>query len=216
MKQGARIVFDLDGTLIDSAADIHSTANIVLAQQGAGSITLQQTRDFIGNGADVFVTKMRQAAGIADQEHTKLLTEFIALYEDAVSLTCIYPGVEAALEKLTANGHALGICTNKPIRPAQAVLKHLKLANYFSSVWGGDSLSVRKPDPAPLHAAFNELPDGVEVYVGDSEVDAETAARASVPFLLYTEGYRKQAIENMSYTVSFSHFRELPALIEAL
>ncbi len=212
----ARIVFDLDGTLIDSAPDIHGIANVLLTREKYEPITLEQTRNFIGNGAGVFVTKMCVARGIPDQEHGRLLADFISLYDNAVSHTLAYEGVEESLQALTGAGHSLGICTNKPIRPALSVLDHLDLAKYFNTVWGGDSMSVHKPNPAPLHAAFDALPHGVEIYVGDSEVDAETAARASVPFILFTEGYRKQAVEKMDHAAAFSHFRQLPELIAGL
>lgn len=212
----ARIVFDLDGTLIDSAPDIHGIANALLAQEGKEAISLDQARDFIGNGASVFVAKMRAAREIPASEHDRLLADFVSRYDDAVTLTVPYPGVEAALQTLVDAGHALGICTNKPIRPCKAVLAHLGLDRFFQTFWGGDSLAVHKPDPSPLNAAFNDLPDGLEFYVGDSDVDAETAQRAMVPFLLYTEGYRKQPVDEMPHSVAFSDFADLPTIVERM
>lgn len=212
----ARIVFDLDGTLIDSAPDIHGIANKVLEQEGCEGISLAQTHNFIGNGAAVFVTKMRGARGICDGEQARLYADFVARYDDAVGLTLPYPGVLAALDVLKANGHKLGICTNKPIRPCRSVLAHLGMDHYFDTMWGGDSLAVHKPDPAPLHAAFDALGDGPQIYVGDSDVDAETGQRAGVPFMLYTEGYRKCAVEEMPHTVAFDDFAELPRLVQGL
>lgn len=212
----ARIVFDLDGTLIDSAPDIHGIANAVLAAEGKPPITLADARDFIGNGASVFVARMRAVRGIDDSAHERLLADFISRYDDAVSLTMPYPGVEAALTQLTGAGHALGICTNKPARPCRAVLAHLGLDPYFRAIVGGDSLPVHKPDPAPLNAAFDALPEGPRLYVGDSGVDAETAERAGVPFLLFTEGYRKHPVAEMAHAAAFSDFAALPALVERL
>ena len=212
----ARIVFDLDGTLIDSAPDIHGIANKVLEQEGCEGISLAQTHNFIGNGAAVFVTKMRGARGICDGEQARLYADFVARYDDAVGLTLPYPGVLAALDVLKANGHKLGICTNKPIRPCRSVLAHLGMEHYFDTMWGGDSLAVHKPDPAPLHAAFDALGDGPQIYVGDSDVDAETGQRAGVPFMLYTEGYRKCAVEEMPHTVAFDDFAELPRLVQGI
>lgn len=209
----ARIVFDLDGTLIDSAPDIHGIANALLTAEDKAPITLDQARDFIGNGASVFVARMRAARDIPEDQHDRLLAEFVARYDDAVTLTEPYANVEAALKELIDQGHSLGICTNKPIRPCKAVLAHLGLDRYFLTFWGGDSLPVHKPDPSPLNAAFAALPEGPELYVGDSDVDAETAQRAMVPFLLYTEGYRKQPVSEMPHTVAFSDFADLPALV---
>jgi len=209
----ARIVFDLDGTLIDSAPDIHGIANALLEIEGLAPISLDQARDFIGNGAGVFVQKMRTARDIPDSEQARLLADFVARYDDAVELTLPYAGVEDALKALKAEGHILGVCTNKPINPCRAVLAHLKLDGYFDTFWGGDSLPVHKPDPAPLFAAFEALGDGPMLYVGDSDVDAETAQRANVPFFLYTEGYRKQPVAEMPHDVAFDDFAALPGLM---
>lgn len=210
----ARIVFDLDGTLIDSAPDIGGIANAVLKQEGAPLITMAQTRDFIGNGAAVFVEKMRLARNIPDDQQTRLLEAFMERYETAFELTVPYPGVVDALDRLRAQGHRLGICTNKPLRATQAVLNHLSLDGYFETVLGGDSLPVSKPDPAPLVAAFDALGSGPRVYVGDSEVDAAAAQAANVPFLLFTEGYRKSPVNDVPHTRNFDDFDTLPSLVD--
>ena len=209
----ARIVFDLDGTLIDSAPDIMGIANRILEREGKELISLPQARDFIGNGASVFVRKMRDAQGIPDSEHDRILSDFTAAYVTAVGQTEPYPGVEDALIALKAEGHALGICTNKPIIPCRAVIKHVGLEKYFDTMIGGDSLSVHKPDPEPLHQTFADLGQGDVIYVGDSDVDAETAKRANVPFLLYTQGYLKVPVETLQTTATFDDFAVLSALI---
>ena len=212
----ARIVFDLDGTLVDSAPDIHAIANAVLAEEGLAPITFAQARSFIGNGAPVFVRRLREARGVPDAEQPRLLAAFIARYEGAVTLTAPYPGVAGALEALAGNGHALGLCTNKPIGPARSVLAHFGLDRHLAAVVGGDSLPVHKPDPALLQAVFAALGDGACLYVGDSEVDAETAARAGVPFVLFTEGYRKSPVDALPHTAAFSDFSALPDLLNGL
>ncbi|MBV0912069.1 phosphoglycolate phosphatase [Anianabacter salinae] len=209
----AAIVFDLDGTLIDSAPDICGIANALLDRVGRAPITLAETRDFIGNGAGVFVARLRAARDLPDADHDRLLAEFIRRYDDAVHLTRPYPGVEEALSALLRAGHVLGICTNKPIRPTRVVLRHLGFERFFETVLGGDSLPVHKPDPAPLCAVFEALPQAPEIYVGDSEVDAETARRAGVPFLLFTEGYRKCPVDQMPHAAAFSDFAALPGLV---
>ena len=116
---------------------------------------------------------------------------------------------------LKAN-HDLGICTNKPLKPALKILKHLKLDHFFKCVTGGDNPFARKPDPRPLLETSASVGDGLCIYVGDSEVDAETAKRAEVPFLLFSEGYRKTPIEQIPHTFQFSCFKELPELIEKI
>lgn len=209
------IVFDLDGTLIDSAPDIHAGANGLLADEGHAPLTVDEARSFVGNGAAVFVTKMRAARGIPDSEQARLHAEFVRRYDDFVSLTHPYPGVIEALQRLKARGHPLGICTNKPYRPTLAVLRHLKMEALFQTIYGGDSLPVHKPDPAPLHAAFAAL-GGPGLFVGDSEVDAETAQRAGVPLLLFSCGYRKTPAESMGAAVVFDDFAALPDLVKSL
>lgn len=213
-KLKPNIVFDLDGTLIDSAPDLHRVANLVLSGQGRKPITLAQARSYIGSGTSVFIEQMRNERDLPDSLHDQLLAEFLKHYVDAYELTTIYPNVINALEQLKLNGHLLGICTNKPIEPCKAVLKNLKLDGFFNSVFGGDSLSVRKPDPEPLHSALSALDSNRNgLYVGDSEVDALTAQRASVPFLLFTEGYRKSDVEDMHYAEKFSNFSELADIV---
>lgn len=211
----ARLVFDLDGTLIDSAPDIRATANLLLAREGRAELSLEDTRAFIGHGAPVFVARMREARDLPDSLQDRLLGDFVALYDKAVGLTQPYPGVEEALQRLSDAGHRLGICTNKPLGPARAVLAHLGLDRYFGAVVGGDSHPSRKPDPAPLRAAFEALGQGPMLYVGDSEVDAETSARARVPFLLFTEGYRKVPAEVLPHAALFSHYEQLQGLVGA-
>ncbi|MCT4608870.1 MAG: phosphoglycolate phosphatase [Pelagimonas sp.] len=209
----ARIVFDLDGTLIDSAPDIHAVANKVLSEEGCAPITLQDTQNFVGNGAAVFVARMRAARDLPDSEQDRLYQSFVSRYETAVSLTRLYPGVTSALETLTTTGAKLGLCTNKPIRPTRAVLDHFDLTKFFPVVYGGDSFERRKPDPLPLQNTLAALGEGAQIFVGDSEVDAETAQRAGVPFLLFTEGYRKTPAASLPHHANFSDFANLPDLI---
>ena len=211
----ARIAFDLDGTLIDSARDIQSIANAALDRVGAPPITMDETHEFVGEGIAVFVAKMRAARGLPDSLQEDLLADLVARYDDAVTLTTAYPGVPSVLSEL-AKSHRLGVCTNKLHSPAMAVLRHLGLDAYFDAVWGGDNPLGRKPDPAPLLATFRELGDGPCFFVGDSEVDSETAKAAGIPFLLFTEGYRKTPAEKMEATARFSRFDELPSIIESL
>ena len=207
------IVFDLDGTLIDSAPDLHGIANKILVQENCKPITLTQARQFVGNGASVFVRRIRTVSNLPDTEHERILAEFLVQYEHATQLTKPYPGVVDTLSDLKTAGHSLGICTNKPVVPSHAILRHLKLDGLFDTVWGGDSLPVKKPDAALLTAAFDALPPNLKVYVGDSEVDASTAQNADIPFLLYTEGYRKTEVDQIPHIGSFSDYAQLKELI---
>lgn len=210
-----RIVFDLDGTLIDSAADIHAASNEVLAEFGFAPLSFAQVKSFVGRGVPHLVHRLL-AASEADPEgplHAQVMAAFVARYEDAVGLTVVYPGVPEALATLSAQGARLGVCTNKPLGPAMAVLRHVGLADMFDVVLGGDSLPEKKPDPKPLLETFARMGTGPLAYVGDSEVDAETAARGTVPFALYTEGYRKTPVAELPHDVAFDDFAALPGLV---
>ncbi|RUS59320.1 phosphoglycolate phosphatase [Pseudorhodobacter sp. E13] len=212
------VIFDLDGTLIDSAPDIAATANTVLAELGLASLPPEQIRGFIGKGVANLLQRVLEASGMAADGplFTPMMTRFNQLYESAFTHTQIYPGVPRALVQLAEMGCALGICTNKPIAPTRAVLRHLGLDRHFTAVYGGDSLPQRKPDPAPLLATAGDLGRARVIYVGDSEVDAETAANAKLPFLIYTEGYRKTPVHDLPHDAAFNDFKQLPGLVAAL
>lgn len=208
------IVFDLDGTLIDSAPSIHVAANRLLVAEGLPEVTFTQFRGFIGHGVGVLIERMMAAVGLpADpNRHAALQASFMELYETAVDETVLYPGVAEALAFLGSEGWAMAICTNKPMAPTRAVLRHFGLLETFSVIISGDSLPQRKPDPAPLLAAIREMGASRALFVGDSEVDAETADRAGVPLALYTEGYRKAAVSDLPHLVAFNDFATLPGI----
>ena len=209
----ASIIFDLDGTLIDSAKDIQWVANTALSKIGVAPINYEEAVSFIGEGAPLFVKKMISARSVKTAQHDFLLEQFLKYYEEAVQFSKPYDDVVTVLEMLNVK-HGLGICTNKPLKPALKILKHLHLDHFFKCVTGGDNPIARKPDPRPLLKTSESVGDGLCIYVGDSEVDAETAKRAEVPFLLFSEGYRKTPVERIPHTFKFSSFKDLPKLIE--
>ncbi|WP_353472943.1 phosphoglycolate phosphatase [Salipiger sp. H15] len=208
------VVFDLDGTLIDSAPDLHRAANVVLRSEGLPEITFEQARSFIGKGAPVLIARVVEAVGL-DRDpnaHSRLLGKFMREYEREPALTVLYPGVMDALARLELLGCAMGLCTNKPEAPTQIALGHFGLDRHLRAVASGDSLPVKKPDPAPLIQVMHDL-GGPGLYVGDSEVDAETAERAGLPFALFTEGYRKTPVEEMTHAYAFDHWDQLPGIV---
>ena len=209
------IVFDLDGTLIDSAPDIQSVASAVLGGRGKGGLTLEETRAFIGQGSAVFVSRMMSARGIEEtpESHAVIHEEFVAQYEFAVDKAVFYPGALDALALLQRAGHRLGLCTNKPERPARAVIRHMGLEPILEAFMAGGMMDSRKPDPGMLQKTIEELGGGATLYVGDSEIDAETARRAGVPFALYSGGYRKRPVSEMRHDWVFGHFDALPGIV---
>jgi phosphoglycolate phosphatase len=210
------IVFDLDGTLIDSAPDIHSVAASILDDLGKAPLTLAETRNFVGEGAAVFISRMMAARelGASTADHQSLLQKFLSQYEFAVDKAVFYPGALDTLIGFHAAGRRLGLCTNKPEKPTRAVLRHMGIEALFSATIAGDMLQSRKPDPEMLLSTLEQLGDGPSLYVGDSEIDAETARRAEIPFALFTGGYRKKPIEDLHWDWTFDSFQQLPTIAE--
>lgn len=208
------VIFDLDGTLIDSAPAIAEIGNTLFAELGLRPMTLPEARSYVGHGAAAFVKKALTAQG---HETTPALIErFREIYSDHDgSHNTPYPGAEAVLEWLQAEGFAAGLCTNKPAAPTQKILDLLDWNRHFGVMVGGDSLTTRKPDPEMLIYSAERLNARIDeiVYVGDSEVDAETAQAAGARFVLYTDGYRNSPWQDMPHDVAFTDHHDLPRIL---
>lgn len=211
------VVFDLDGTLIDSVPDIHAGVNKVIEKHAIAPLSLDQVKSFVGGGVEVLWQRIVAAVGLDPAKQPELVADFLALYSSAHDHTRLFPGTCEAIEVLAARGHPIGLCTNKPMAPTLAVLRHFGIEDLFGFIVAGDSLPERKPDPAPLRAAFVGLganPDDPRgLYVGDSEYDAICAARLPVPFLLFTEGYRLTPVGELPHAAVFDDFSKLPQLV---
>lgn len=139
----------------------------------------------------------------------------LAIYNDAPSdLTRPYDGVISCLEQLKSDGYRLAICTNKPFEIAQNVVNDLGMSFYFETLVGQDTLSVRKPDPAPLKHCLEVLEAGTALYVGDSEIDYQAAQNAQIAFALFTGGYRKEELSYFKNATLFDTFKELPNIVK--
>lgn len=209
------LIFDLDGTLIDSAPAIHAVSNAVLATKGFPALSQEEVRSFVGKGVPHLVRCLLQRHG-ADPDGPLYATvhdDLILRYETEVEGNTAYPGAIATLEQLAAMGCAMAVATNKPLRPAMAALRHVGMDSFFPVVLGGDSLPTRKPDPAMVHDAARQLGRDRVLYVGDSEVDAETAMNAGLPFVLFTEGYRKTPVDQLQHAATFKQFSQLPDIV---
>ncbi|MCH2163235.1 MAG: HAD hydrolase-like protein [Marinovum sp.] len=193
-----RIAFDLDGTLIDSVAHIHEAASRALAELTLPPVDLPTLQSFVGNGLPILVTRLIMHIGAEPSLHQELHDRTLAHYLNTpTDPQSLYPNVVDTLLALRGEGHSLTICTNRPFHAALANLQDTDLLHIFDLVIGGDSLPTRKPSPDMLLATAPDL------YVGDSEVDAETAVAANIPFLLFTEGYRKSPVSEIPHTAAF-------------
>ncbi len=209
------IVFDLDGTLIDSAPDLQGALNRVLAEEGVAGVTLAETMGFIGHGIPDLVRQARRVRGLPAARQEAMTAAMLGHYLAApADLTRPYPGAMAFLQLLHDRGHPLGLCTNKALAPTLQILETLGLRRFFGAVIGGDSLPQKKPDPAPLLAAFAALGPPL-CLIGDSEVDAETAARADIAFGLHLGGYRRAGPQALPHRFAFDGY-ETAGLYELL
>jgi phosphoglycolate phosphatase len=191
------IVFDLDGTLVDSAPDIAAALSRVLQEAGGPGIDLPTVRDLIGDGARVLVERaLRSTGGPGDV--SALLSRFLVVYADAAcEQTRLHEGVDECLRGLAERGHPLAVCTNKPLLHTHIILDRLALTSWFPVVVGGDSLPVKKPDPAPLRLALSRLGAAQGVLVGDSATDLGTARAAGLPCLLLRHGYSRVSVDEL-------------------
>ncbi len=210
------VVFDLDGTLVESDGAIRDVANALMAELGIEPLTLEEVRSFVGAGSPIFLERAFAARsfGYDSAAFDGYYDRLMALYAQAPGEANVpMPGADAALRALAAAGHPIGLCTNKSEAPTRLVLEAHGWTPLFKSVIAGDTIPQRKPDPTPLVEAARRLETTPVVYVGDSDVDATTAAAAGVPFLLYTEGYRKADVADLPHAASFSDYGALPDLI---
>ena len=212
------IIFDLDGTLINSLGDIQVALNKVLAMRGATPLNLATVRGFIGKGSANLVTRAFKAQKLPDDANSCAagLSDFLDIYSaGAAELTHVFEGAKDALIHLCKQDIKLGICTNKPLQPTKIVLDQFGLSEFFHHITCGDQLSSCKPNPEMLYHAMAALGTDSCLFVGDSEVDRHTAMAACQPFALFTKGYRQTSIEALSPEYYFEEFSLLPAIAEA-
>jgi phosphoglycolate phosphatase len=185
------VIFDLDGTLIDSRRDLADAINAMIAELGGEPLSLGAVTALVGEGAAVLVRRALTAAGL-DASAPGALERFLAHYDDRLTVhTRPYDGIVASLEALRSDGLALSVLTNKPGRPTREILERLELARFFSQVIGGDSPLGRKPDPAGLLslAAQADVMPSATALVGDSPIDVKTARAAGAIVCLARYGF---------------------------
>jgi len=186
------VFFDLDGTLVDSAADIMRAVNFALYDIGVDPVTNAQVRMWVGRGASRLIQCVRECRGIAQERHDELLTAFLKHYQDEVCVdSTVYAGVREFLDWCHEHKLHVACITNKPYASTLKLLKALNLLGDFSLILGGDSLEHRKPHPAPVLHALSHFGVAAKhaVMIGDSRNDIEAAHAASVPCIAVRYGY---------------------------
>ncbi len=215
------LIFDLDGTLIDSAPDVCASVNRVLTETGRRELTLIETKGLIGWGGRVLVEKalaMTGEEGTPDEVET-VLQGFLATYAaHPAEHTRIFPGAVEALEKFKADGVKMGICTNKPTATTPPVLKAMGLDGFFSVVSCGDAVPHKKPDGRHVLTVIEALDATVEItaMVGDSENDITAAINAGVKSVAVTFGYAHVPVDELGADALIDHFRELPGALRKI
>jgi phosphoglycolate phosphatase len=199
LKRIKLVIFDLDGTLIDSELDLAASVNAMLRHYGRMELPIQIIGTYIGDGAPMLI---RRALGDpADREFLQdALNYFLAYYRDhKLDNTRPYAGIKAALEQIGNGGRKLAVLTNKPVRASQGILAGLVLADSFFQVYGGNSFETKKPDPLGANTLMREAGATAEetVMVGDSAVDVLTARNAGLWSIGVTYGFAPQTLEQV-------------------
>lgn len=204
------IVFDLDGTLIHSAPDLHAAANVALIAEGRPTLDLETITSFIGDGVEKLIERCLAATGgVSDLNRSSALSKFLSAYSaDMTTLTRIYPGADDCLQRLRDADVPLAICTNKPGKPAKAICNALDLARYFDLISGAEAGIPKKPDPAPLLdvVARLDISPSEVLYVGDTLVDYQTSQNADIAFRLFSGGYLNSPIAGLTAAQIFDHW----------
>jgi phosphoglycolate phosphatase len=215
------IVFDLDGTLIDTAPDLVDTLNVVFSREGWPPVPYETARNQIGGGARAMIVRGVAAEGItvAPAKLDQLFADFIAHYSEHVAdRSRPFPGLTEALDELASRGCRLAVCTNKLERLSVLLLKQLKLADRFAAICGQDTFGMQKPDPEVLRrtiaVAGGNLSDAI--MIGDSATDIRTARAAGIPVIAVDFGYSDRPVSEFGPDRTISHFAQLHSAIAAI
>ncbi|QDG94736.1 HAD-IA family hydrolase (plasmid) [Rhizobium sp. NIBRBAC000502774] len=209
-------IFDLDGTLLDTAPDIYSAAVSFSVNHRFPKPAFDEIKNLIGGGVRNMLQHLlkKQEVLLDDAAIAQLLHDFTDRYENSTSLTKPYPGVIEALDHLTLDGYRLGICTNKPTLMTERLLERSNIKDRFQVIIGPDRAPAKKPDPRHLQAVCSAMGRGTAVFIGDSAIDAETAERANIPFIFFEGGYLKPSERReLAKAAAFINYHDLPSVI---
>jgi phosphoglycolate phosphatase len=215
------VIFDLDGTLVDTAPDLMRATNHVLEGLGRRPIGMDEVRVFVGHGARALLTRGLAATGGLPENYDLEpdYRRFVDYYSQNIAVgSVVFPGLISLLERLRSEGFALGVCTNKLEGLSVRLLDALDMTKYFGAVVGPDTLGVAKPDPRPFHEAVARLglPSKSAIMVGDSETDILTARNAGVPVIGVPFGYTPRPVSEFGPDRMIGHFDEAYEVIHEL
>lgn len=218
----ALVIFDLDGTLIDTAPDLVASLNHTIAALDLPPVGYSDLTHLVGHGAKAMIERACKLRGhsLTPESLEPLLERFVAFYTETMpGDSRPYPGLVEAMDALKAEGFKLAVCTNKLESLALPLIQHLGLTHYFNAITGGDSFPVRKPDARHLVGTVERAGGELQrsVMVGDSINDILVARNAGVPSIAVPFGYSDVPIATLGPDAMIAHFDELrPALIESL
>ncbi|WP_421695632.1 phosphoglycolate phosphatase [Aestuariivirga sp.] len=215
------VIFDLDGTLVDTAPDLMRATNHVLEGIGRRPLAMEEVRAFVGHGARSLLTRgLAATGGLPDAYDVEAdYKRFVDYYSSNIAAgSTAFPGLVTLLERLKAEGFGLGVCTNKLEGLSVQLLDALDLSKYFGSVIGPDTLGIAKPDPRPFFEAVSRLnlDSPRALMVGDSETDILTARNAGVPVIAVPFGYTPRPVEEFGPDRMIAHFDQAYEAIEDL
>lgn len=217
----AAVIFDLDGTLIESLPDIRHATNCTLGDFGLAPLDDRTTRGFVGKGSRHLLTQALMYHGRIPEDHEidTAYMRFLHHYAKApAEAGYVFPGVEDVLTRLGDDGHLLAICTNKPHKPSRQVLDAYGIGGFFDIIVGGDDVEKRKPHPDHLLETVRrlDLDRGDVVFVGDSENDIQAAVAADIRSVLLTYGYCSLPMDTLGADVIIDEFRDVPEAIASI
>jgi phosphoglycolate phosphatase len=215
------VVFDLDGTLVDTAPDLIDALNVILEREGMAPVPLQSARNMIGAGAKKLLERGLELDGrtFGLAELSRLTDDFIAYYADHIAdRSRPFDGLETALDDLAGRGYRLAVCTNKLEWLSKRLLDRLDLSARFAAICGADTFGVAKPDPAIFRQTVARAGGDVSsaIMIGDAGPDVGVARRAGVPVIGVSFGYTEVPIIDLKPDRVIDHMSELRAAIEAL
>ena len=218
--EGSAVLFDLDGTLVDTAADLTAAMNYALSQSGIEPLRVDQVRHLVGHGSRAMLVQgFELSTGMAADQGTLDVAQAIFLdhYMNNIAIhSAPFDGVLALIEALRDRGVKMGICTNKPEAMARLLVESLNIDTLFESIVGGETAGVAKPDPAPVKLCLKQTGASRAIFVGDSDTDIRAAQATGLPCLLVEFGYGPTTLQIQANAIIRDYKSALPVFLKAL